>query len=67
MTNDRLRHVFGQFGEVEDASIATEKGTGKSRGFAFVTMKWLEGAQVNLSCVSFIFVATVDGRSLVGV
>jgi hypothetical protein len=41
-----LRHVFERYGDVEEANLALDKDTGYSRGFAFVVMKWLEGAQV---------------------
>lgn len=37
-TEDELRTVFGEFGSVSSASIIMDKGTGKSRGFAFVEM-----------------------------
>ncbi|GAQ83487.1 RNA binding domain protein [Klebsormidium nitens] len=44
-TNETLLEVFGKFGEIEEGSIATERTTGKSRGFAFVTFRTAEGAQ----------------------
>lgn len=37
-TADDLRQAFGQFGSVEDAFIPTDRETGRSRGFGFVTM-----------------------------
>ena len=37
-TDNELRDLFGQFGEVESARIVTDRETGRSRGFAFVTM-----------------------------
>ena len=33
-----LRDLFGQHGEVEEVAIITDRETGRSRGFAFVTM-----------------------------
>ncbi|MFW6067200.1 MAG: RNA recognition motif domain-containing protein [Myxococcota bacterium] len=33
-----LRAAFEQFGPVEDAVVITDRGTGESRGFGFVTM-----------------------------
>ncbi|KRX87957.1 RNA-binding protein 38, partial [Trichinella pseudospiralis] len=39
-TNDRtLREYFEQFGEIEEAVVITDRQTGKSRGYGFVTMK----------------------------
>ncbi|MFW5925965.1 MAG: RNA recognition motif domain-containing protein [Myxococcota bacterium] len=37
-TEDDLRAVFGEHGEVTDAFIVNDRDTGKSRGFGFVTM-----------------------------
>ena len=36
-TDDTLREFFEQIGEVERASVATDRETGRSRGFGFVT------------------------------
>ncbi len=36
-TDDTLREFFEQVGEVERASVATDRETGRSRGFGFVT------------------------------
>ena len=36
-TSDSLRAAFEAFGEVEDAVVITDRGTGRSRGFGFVT------------------------------
>jgi hypothetical protein len=34
----QLREAFGAFGEVVDAVVMIDRGTGQSRGFGFVTM-----------------------------
>ncbi len=36
-TNDSLRAAFSPFGEVMEAKVITDRETGKSRGFGFVT------------------------------
>ena len=36
-TDDGLKAFFEQVGEVERASVATDRETGRSRGFGFVT------------------------------
>lgn len=38
-TEEQMREVFGQFGEIDSVDIVTDKATGKVRGFAFVTYK----------------------------
>ena len=37
-TIDELKAFFGQYGAVEDAAIISDRMTGRSRGFGFVTM-----------------------------
>lgn len=38
-TNEQdLRELFGQVGEVTEASVITDRDTGRSKGFAFVEM-----------------------------
>ena len=32
-----LKRAFGEFGEVQDAKVVTNRETGRSRGFGFVT------------------------------
>ena len=37
-TQKELQNLFGGFGTVTDVSLVTDRETGDSRGFAFVTM-----------------------------
>jgi RNA recognition motif-containing protein len=37
-TDDSLRQMFSQSGQVESARIITDRDTGRSKGFAFVEM-----------------------------
>ncbi len=37
--------AFEQFGEIEEGAVITDKGTGKSRGFGFITFKHMDSAQ----------------------
>lgn len=48
-TNEELRALFSQAGEVESASIIEDRETGRSRGFGFVEMKTAEGAQAAIA------------------
>jgi cold-inducible RNA-binding protein len=39
VTDSGLNELFGRFGEVLSCNIATDRASGKSRGFGFVEMK----------------------------
>jgi len=47
-TEKELRDHFGQFGEVENVSVKTDPQTGRSRGFAFVVFKDIDGLNKSL-------------------
>ena len=36
-TSDSLKELFSQFGEIEEAVVISDKFSGRSRGFGFVT------------------------------
>jgi cold-inducible RNA-binding protein len=38
MTEQELRTLFEPFGSIESATVATDRDTGRSRGFGFVSM-----------------------------
>ena len=44
-TTEDLRDAFAPFGEVVDAKVVTDRDTGRSRGFGFVTFATAEAAQ----------------------
>lgn len=44
-TDDTLRKFFERFGEIDEAVVITDRATGKSRGYGFVTMASKEAAQ----------------------
>lgn len=44
MTGDSLREMFAQFGEVTEAVIITDRMSGRSKGFGFVTFATEEAA-----------------------
>jgi len=37
-SENEMRELFGQFGEVKDATILLDRETGRSRGFGFIEM-----------------------------
>jgi heterogeneous nuclear ribonucleoprotein A1/A3 len=60
-TTDKLRSTFSGFGEVAEAIVITEKGTGKSKGYGFVTFKHIDGAVIALRQPN----KKIDGRMTV--
>ena len=58
-SEDTLRQAFGQYGTVNAASMATDRETGRSRGFAFVEMA--DGADEAIAALNG---AQLDGRTL---
>jgi cold-inducible RNA-binding protein len=56
-----LREAFSEFGEVTDAKIITDRETGKSRGFGFVTFKNPDDAARAMQTMSG---STLDGRTI---
>ena len=44
-TEDSLRTLFAEFGEIESVNLVTDRYSGRSRGFAFVEMSTEQAAQ----------------------
>ncbi|HEY5950622.1 MAG TPA: RNA-binding protein [Kofleriaceae bacterium] len=60
-TADGVRTAFQQFGTVSDVHLVTDRETGRSRGFAFVTMGTTEEAA---KAIEGMDGKTLDGRPL---
>jgi cold-inducible RNA-binding protein len=60
-TENSLQDAFAQHGTVLEANIMMDRMTGRSRGFAFVTMSSPEEAQ---KAIEAMHGAQVDGRAL---
>lgn len=61
-TDAQLSELFGAHGEVTDARIVTDRETGRSRGFGFVTMASADAAQAAIRALNGY---SLEGRSLV--
>jgi len=44
-TNEQLAQLFGQYGDVSEASVVMDRDTGQSKGFGFVQMEDDEAAR----------------------
>ena len=60
-TDDGLRAFFSEAGDVSDAEIVIDRATGRSKGFAFVTMATDEGAQ---KAINILNGQPLDNRAL---
>jgi len=60
-TENELQELFSQAGAVQEVTLMQDKFTGKSRGFAFVTMGSDQDAQ---NAIAKINGQTVEGRTL---
>jgi cold-inducible RNA-binding protein len=49
VTENDLEDLFVGFGPVNEVNLMTDRSTGRSRGFAFVTMATPEGAQAAIA------------------
>lgn len=61
-TEDELRQLFEPHGAVESAKLATDRDSGRSRGFGFVEMTSDAEAE---SAIAALNGAQVGGRSLI--
>jgi RNA recognition motif-containing protein len=53
-TEELLEELFGEFGQVDSVKIITDRGTGRSRGFAFVEMENADAAIAALNDKDFL-------------
>lgn len=60
-TTETLRQTFASSGEVMDVHIVTDRESGQSRGFGFVTMG---NAQEAANAIAAMNGANLDGRAL---
>ena len=52
MTEPELRALFEPFGTIESASLATDRDTGRSRGFGFVSMTNADEAEKAMAALN---------------
>lgn len=60
-TDDGLRDAFERFGEVTEAKVITDRETGRSRGFGFVT--FVDNAAAD-SAISEMNGTQLEGRTI---
>jgi len=60
-TDEDLRKAFASHGEITEAKVITERDSGRSRGFGFVTFAQDEDAK---TAVSKMHGTSLDGRTI---
>lgn len=60
-SNERLRELFSEAGQVDSATVVTDRDTGRSRGFGFVEMGSAEDAE---QAIAKFNGQEIDGRRL---
>lgn len=60
-TDASLNSAFARFGNIVEAKVVTDRDSGRSRGFGFVTFD--DGAEAD-KAISAMNGATLDGRTL---
>ncbi|MFK7871918.1 MAG: RNA recognition motif domain-containing protein [Oligoflexales bacterium] len=56
-----LRQAFSQFGDIQDVRVISDRETGRSRGFGFVTFNDAEDAQKSIEEMDG---SDLDGRTI---
>ena len=59
--SEKLREIFSSFGDIEEATVISDKFSGRSKGFGFVTFSSDESAK---KAISEMNEKEVEGRSL---
>ena len=60
-TDDEVRAMFAEFGNVNSVNLITDRDSGRPRGFGFVEME--DGGEAD-SAISALHQTQMDGRSL---
>lgn len=60
-TDEDLRKAFASYGEITESKVITDRDTGRSRGFGFVTFVRDEDAK---TAISKMHGTSLDGRTI---
>jgi len=61
VTDDSLRSMFEEFGEIESAKVIMDRSTGRSKGFGFVEMPSNSEADQAIKALNGKF---IEGRNI---
>ena len=60
-SEEEIQSLFSEYGDVDEVAVITDRETGRSRGFAFVTMPASREAEAAIEALNG---HQLDGRSL---
>ena len=61
ITSDKLKELFSEFGEITEATVISDKFSGRSKGFGFVTFANEEDTKKAIDAMNE---KEVDGRAI---
>ena len=61
ITSDKLKEMFSEFGEITEATVISDKFSGRSKGFGFVSFANEEDAKKAIDAMNE---KEVDGRAI---
>ncbi|MEM3091691.1 MAG: RNA-binding protein [Candidatus Pacearchaeota archaeon] len=61
VNSEKLKELFSEYGDIEEATIITDKFSGRSKGFGFVTFSKDDSAKKAIKAMND---KEVDGRKL---
>jgi RNA recognition motif-containing protein len=61
VTNDKLKEMFSNFGNVEEATVISDRFSGRSKGFGFVTFSNEEDGK---KAISEMNEKEIEGRKI---
>jgi len=59
--SEKLKELFASYGEIEEATVISDKFSGRSKGFGFITFKDEESAK---KAISEMNDKEIEGRNL---
>jgi len=62
VTEDQLRDIFSEFGDLEEVKLLTDRATGRSRGIAFVKFADEASAQ---AAIEKLHESDLEGRNMI--
>lgn len=63
--SDTLRHYFEQYGDILEAVVITDKNSGRSKGYGFVSLFFCAHLILFSLCTNFITILTIERTMII--